>query len=62
MTELMCHVCGTCFKPGNDPIDGTPNAIAVLLKDGSLFNICNYCVKYNMQEAIDMIDQRGGVV
>ena len=58
--ELMCHVCGTCFKPGNDPIDGTPNAIAVQLKDGRLFNICNYCVKHNIEKAIADIEERGG--
>ena len=59
--ELMCHVCGTCFKPEiND--NGTPNAIAVQLKDGRLFNICNYCAMYNIEKAILMIEEIGGVL
>ena len=58
--ELMCHVCGTCFRPGNDPVDGTPNAIGVQLKDYRMFYICNYCVKYNMEKALKLIEERGG--
>ena len=57
--EVMCHVCGTCFQPDIDPVDGTSNSIAVQLKDGRLFFICNYCVNYNIEKAIKMIEERG---
>lgn len=53
---MKCDVCGKEFKEGNR-LDGIPNGVAFVMKDGTKLTMCADCIMMVGQEQEEKRDK-----
>ena len=41
---MICDKCGKTFRAGNNIVNGLPNGVTMVMKDGKDVTMCNRCL------------------
>ena len=57
--KIRCNICNKDFKPSNNKLTGLPNGMGFQLKDGTLINMCSFCLMYRQKAVEEFLNDLG---